>query len=107
MIEATTSILYAIRYLLNINDRPVGNISIDSMFVDEEKKTVKMGIPECQKIVHMKQLQFKDDFEALALVLKEIAECVRSEPIQMNLLAAAELCKTKTEVGDSEGRVIS
>lgn len=100
MIEATTSILYAIRYLLNVNELPIGNISTQSIFFEEEKQAVKIGIPECRKTVRIRNIRYKDDFEGLAAVLREIAEKVRSEPIQMNLLAASEMCKTKTEVGD-------
>lgn len=98
MIEATTSILYAIRYLLNVNDTPIGNLSIDSIYYDPTRDCVKIGLPECRKTVTTKQISFKNDFEGLAMILKEIAEWVQSEPIQMNLLSAAELCKTKTDV---------
>ena len=98
MIESTTSILYAIRYLLTIRDGPIGNIHIQSIFYDERIGTVKIGLPECKRIVEMTNISYKNDFEALAVVLKEIAEISTSEPIQMNLLTAAELCKTKNDV---------
>lgn len=98
MIDATTSILYALRYLLNLHESPIGNISIQSIFYDSKQDCVKLGLPECRKTAVVDHLSFRKDFEDLASVLRAIAEYSHSEPIQMCLLSAAEMCTTKTDV---------
>ena len=98
IIEAITSILYAIRYVVNLRDMPMGSISSQTLFYDERKDTVKIGLPICKKMIQKKHITFENDFNDLAMVLWEIAEIVTSEPIQMSLLSASEFCKTKSQV---------
>ena len=51
IIEAITSILYAIRYVVNLRDMAMGSISSQTIFYDEKKDTVKIGLPMCKKMI--------------------------------------------------------
>lgn len=76
----------------------MGNISSQDIYYDERKDTVKIGLPLCKKMIQKNGISLQKDFEDLAIVLREIAENVKSEPIQMSLLSASEYCKTKSQV---------
>ena len=76
----------------------MGSISSQTIFYDEKKDTVKIGLPMCKKMIQKNHITFENDFNDLAMVLREIAEIVTSEPIQMSLLSASEFCKTKSQV---------
>lgn len=84
--------------MLNLHEAPIGTISIQSIFYDSKQDCVKLGLPECRKTAIVNHMSFRKDFEDLASVLKGIAEYIHSEPIQMCLLTAAEMCTTKTDV---------